>query len=116
MEIVTNLDYDQLDPGIRKTVRWLRSLGYETTDSGDGRSKDLSDTDNLDVPHVAIALPDQCKPAPFGDRIWREIQMFFDDGEAPDAVHVEVSYSARDQRWIVMVYGLDDAMLQGATT
>jgi hypothetical protein len=27
---------DELDPGIRRVVRWLRSLGYETCDPGVG--------------------------------------------------------------------------------
>lgn len=27
------------DPGIRDTVAWLRSLGFNTTDSGDGKTK-----------------------------------------------------------------------------
>jgi hypothetical protein len=34
-----DLDYSQLDPNIRQVVRFLRSRGFETTDSGDGRWK-----------------------------------------------------------------------------
>lgn len=30
------LDYDQLDAGVRETVRLLRLAGFETVDSGDG--------------------------------------------------------------------------------
>lgn len=30
---------DDLDPGIRETVVWLNALGYETCDSGDGKTK-----------------------------------------------------------------------------
>jgi len=33
------IDFSLLDPGIRRTVAWLRGLGFETTDSGDGVSK-----------------------------------------------------------------------------
>jgi hypothetical protein len=46
-------DYSLLDPGIRRLIRWLRSKGYETTDSGDGTTK-LGDPDALDFPHVFI--------------------------------------------------------------
>jgi hypothetical protein len=30
------IDYDELDVGIRETVRWLRDHGFNTCDSGDG--------------------------------------------------------------------------------
>lgn len=49
------IDYDALDPGIRETVRWMRSHGFETTDSGDGVTKlaaGWSRDEVLDVPHV----------------------------------------------------------------
>lgn len=36
---LAQIDYDDLDPGIRDTVRLLRAHGFETTDSGDGVSK-----------------------------------------------------------------------------
>jgi hypothetical protein len=35
----TPMNYDELDPGIRDTVRRLRDAGFDTTDSGDGVSK-----------------------------------------------------------------------------
>ena len=31
---------DDLNPGIRRTVMWLRMMGYQTCDSGDGRTHD----------------------------------------------------------------------------
>jgi len=33
---MTEINYDELDPGIRDIVRILNNLGYQTTDSGDG--------------------------------------------------------------------------------
>lgn len=33
------IDYAELDPGIRDLVRLLRSNGFATTDSGDGKTK-----------------------------------------------------------------------------
>ena len=58
--MVNELDYQQLDPGIRDTVRRLRAAGYQTTDSGDGRSKPQAWFDSgeaLPFPHVFIVLP-----------------------------------------------------------
>jgi hypothetical protein len=33
---VKDFDYEQLDPGIRETVRYLHGCGFITADSGDG--------------------------------------------------------------------------------
>jgi len=53
-----NFDYTQLDPGIRCVVRLLHRWGYETSDSGDGVTKQASgeydERDLMAVPHVVI--------------------------------------------------------------
>lgn len=46
------LDPATLDPGIRRTVLWLRERGYHTTDSGDGVTKIGVMECALDVAHV----------------------------------------------------------------
>jgi len=48
---VAGIDLTVLDPGIRAAVAFMRHHGYETTDSGDGRTKPI-DERVLDVPHV----------------------------------------------------------------
>ncbi len=45
--------YDDLDPGIRELVRWLNDNGFETTDSGDGKSKFKVE----DPPCCAVSFP-----------------------------------------------------------
>jgi len=55
--MIDDFNYDELDPGIRETVKWLRSLGHDTTDSGDGRSKPADwyeSGEALPYPHVYI--------------------------------------------------------------
>lgn len=53
-------NYEELDPGIRETVKFLHSFGYRTTDSGDGVSKPAADPtltvydDYLPYPHVVV--------------------------------------------------------------
>lgn len=37
--MLEEINYEELDPGIREIVRRLRELGWDTTDSGDGASK-----------------------------------------------------------------------------
>ncbi len=51
---VNGVNYDELDPGIRATVRWLRANGFETIDSGDGKTKQdwIAEGAALDFPHV----------------------------------------------------------------
>lgn len=34
------IDLEQLNPGIRRTVAWLREQGFETCDSGDGKTRE----------------------------------------------------------------------------
>lgn len=59
-----NLDYNEIDPGVRETVRWLRERhGFDTFDSGDGVSRidpNLEDHEQLwgIMPHVGI----RCEP------------------------------------------------------
>jgi hypothetical protein len=53
---VTDAD---LDPGIRRTVRWLQAEGFRTTDSGDGVTK-FQGGDPMegacDFPHVVCVV------------------------------------------------------------
>lgn len=67
------LDLSKLDPGVRAFVAFLRSKGFETTDSGDGVTKKPSEDDDTTVlpwPHVFIVtraedLRSEC------DRLWQ---------------------------------------------
>lgn len=53
---MTDINYGALDPGIRETVKFLRSHDFETTDSGDGVSKPKVGR-VFDFPHVFM----QCR-------------------------------------------------------
>lgn len=64
------LDLSMIDPGIRRTVAWLNTHGFRTTDSGDGASKfdptgpyywpDADECGVSRVPHVIIQVtPEQ---------------------------------------------------------
>jgi hypothetical protein len=47
-------DYDKLDPGIREVTRLVRGASFETTDSGDGKTKGEFGSD---YPHVHMIVP-----------------------------------------------------------
>lgn len=53
------MNYNKLDPGIREVVRYLRENGFNTVDSGDGKTKfesgDWDAEELLPMPHVFIA-------------------------------------------------------------
>ena len=71
--IQTNVRVDiageqQLDPGIADVVIMLRNLGFNPTDSGDGRSKPDEERD-FDVKHVACTFnPMNEDPAKAGEQ------------------------------------------------
>lgn len=52
-----SIDYSQLDPGIRVLVWFLNDVGFTTTDSGDGVSKDPDPECVYPAPHVHIFVP-----------------------------------------------------------
>jgi hypothetical protein len=51
---MTDVDYDAIDPGIREVVRALNDHGFETTDSGDGVTKEPDPGEVMPFPHVAV--------------------------------------------------------------
>jgi hypothetical protein len=88
------LDYETLDPGIRMTVRLLRSSGFETTDSGDGRSKSrarFASGEALPFAHVVV------KAEPSSMAATAEVVQWL----LGPKWEVEASYSTVDQRAIL---------------
>lgn len=99
------LDYQQLDPGIRKTVAYLRGLGFDTTDSGDGKTKveAIAAGEALPFPHVCIlAAPDQ---------LVANCRLLQDLIEHVPGAHVEGSYDSADNVAIITVLDCPDEAL-----
>lgn len=107
-----DINYDELDPGIREVVRRLNNAGFTTTDSGDGVSKpEILDGDALDFPHVYMVEMDDIvgesvrlrrlveswgiAVGPVGSKVW--IQASFDPCD--------------DQPSVIMLAGVNDSML-----
>jgi poly(3-hydroxybutyrate) depolymerase len=85
-----------LDPGIRNLVIALHGAGFNTTDSGDGASKDSGD-DVLPYPHVFIvSAPDRMLDDARAVHRW-----LIDHGAT---AKVEASYDPDDSSAIVAVY------------
>jgi len=81
------MNYEELDSGIRDIVRKLREAGFETTDSGDGSKYDTMGG-ALAYPHVFIEVPDA---GSIIDEAHRAATLLGDDWE------VEASYSTRNK-------------------
>jgi len=102
------LDYALLDPGIKETVRFLRQLGFRTTDSGDGVTKPSEgDTGALTFPHVFMMVEPK-KAHQEADRLkW----VLDKHGLLFGEVLIEATYLPIDKLAILMVNFLDDAKL-----
>lgn len=97
-----------LDPGIRRTVTWLRSLGFETTDSGDGASKVGEMECAVDFPHVHMlgttfgGLIDTAKRL---REACRSANLPIESGT------IQATYDPFDGSAVVSLYGIDDAKI-----
>lgn len=100
--VADDFNYEQLDPGIRKTVRVLRNLGYKTTDSGDGVSKfagksdeekaELSAVGTLSMPHVFINVEDPRDLQMEADQLWALVETLSKDGPSDLEPRIEAVY------------------------
>jgi hypothetical protein len=95
----TLAEQQQLDPGIADVVIMLRNLGFNPTDSGDGRSKPDLDRD-FDVKHVACTwspMHEASEPA----------QDFYDDARKLQKVlgsgwKVQATFDPADDSYILL--------------
>lgn len=123
-----DLNYGELDPGIRRTVKLLRDAGFETSDSGDGSK---AETMLCSAPFPMIAIP--VEPAE-GDEIpeWGQgeetankvFELLLDNTADPltwepkvletdePPATVEYSYSALDGIGVVVITNFSDKDLK----
>lgn len=107
-EPTADVPYEQLDPGIRETVRWLNNRGFKTTDSGDGRTKPRS-ARTVEGPHVFITTtPDQMRAE--ADRLWGDLQFLGRVGRS--YAQVEASYDPGIKSAVILLSGVEDTRLQ----
>lgn len=100
------INYDELDPGIRETVRWMRELGFETIDSGDGSKAGWMEG-ALDFPHVVARV----RPRDMIDESHR-LLAWCSVKESRHKVQVEATYDPADCSAILLL-SLDATMPEG---
>lgn len=88
------------DPGIRSTLRWLWSNGFETSDSGDGVAKLSEEYDVLDLilqPHVAVV------PHVLMDTLEQSERLYFLAQQVSDNnVRIEATRSWPERVWTIL--------------
>lgn len=100
---MSDVDYEELDEGIRHVVRYLRGVGYDTTDSGDGLSKFAAGTNDectLRVPHVVVRLDRSHKRPIETARRLRDVLV----GEFGKGWEVQASYDTKDGEALLFAY------------
>ena len=106
------LDYSTLNPGIRRTVQWLREHGYETTDSGDGVTNVGVIEGALEFPHVVIQvhprnLVDEADRL-MGD-LWEAGVCIEPQGVDPSTPCIQATYDpGSSSTGIIMLMGVSD--------
>lgn len=106
-------DLLMLDPGVRALVAFLRSQGFETTDSGDGVTK-FDDAEAageepmdcaLDYPNVFMRVGEGDNPVEEADHLLAVLRSV---GADPRPGEVELSYDPVDGIALLMILDAND--------
>lgn len=114
-EFIDQVNYDELDPGVRNLVRWLRSRGFFTVDSGDGSKVGEQDGARPEA-HVVMLVPPEAI-SHYADHLRR---LLFQEHEVlvtplapePGGIHVAATYDPCDKQAILDLSGVSDSMLK----
>lgn len=98
-----------LNPGIVKTVEWLREQGFNTVDSGDGETHEFEC--DLPMPYVHMRVEDVGQMAAEAQRLERTLRLqkgvntgpCNEDGTAPC---IEAHYNPADGYAIISLYNV----------
>jgi hypothetical protein len=111
-----------LDPGVDRLVRWLRSHGFMTSDSGDGKTKfeqGWTDDDGVCLyAHVVISINNPSELIDEADRLkmllWEEhgIDVEPTPPEPPDPPQMDTLYFVTSRTGMIILKHVDDSMLR----
>lgn len=92
------LDIESLNPGIRVTVRRLRELGFDTIDSGDGKTHEFECDQDMPYVHIRVEPCDMLV----------EAHRLADAVKHIAGATVEASYSPADKVALLHLFGVSD--------
>jgi len=108
--MTNNLDLSSVNPGVRELVRRLNESGFNTTDSGDGKTNIESGMEcAIPIPHVHIVLKALELARPEGGRLLGLLRNW---GLDPEAHQIQLTYSPVDEKTILSLYGFTDEQLR----
>ena len=106
---VPEINFADVQPAMRGVVAWLRQLGFDTTDSGDGVTNVAMGMEGaLDIPHVFMLCASEVAFAE-ADRLWAEVNR-----KGLTGATVQMSYSPEDRECVLSLFGIDDSQFSGA--
>ncbi len=106
-----DIDYAQLNPGIRETVRMLRAHGFDTSDSGDGETHEHECDPEWSYVAIIVAPANLCEEA---DRLVVVLRKYGIEAqpmsmdEDDDAVIVEAMYNPLDGMALLYITNVHD--------
>lgn len=107
-----SLDYESLNPGIRRLVSWLNYNGFTTTDSGDGVTNVITGMEYaLEYPHVVLRVEpteDLVATAKSLCRMLREHGMTIEPVSMPHRPSIQATYDPTDDTAVIVLTGIDD--------
>ena len=104
------LDYNKINPGIRKLVRRLRAARFATTDSGDGVTNVKAGMEGaLAVPHVFMVVS-TCDLAAEADRLRRLVRSW-----GVSCEEITASYNPEDKIGVLALMGVEDSDIKDDT-
>lgn len=125
VKAIDDIKYEELDIGIRNLVRLLRSKGFETTDSGDGKSKFENNTACCAEPVSNVYIEvNATRMVAESHRLMEVIRDNTIEGTLESTIRneelemdvprvlIEASYSPIEGTAILMIHGLLDSDLR----
>jgi hypothetical protein len=110
------MNYEDLNPGIRETVRLLRDNGFATCDSGDGVTREFEC--DIGIPYVHMTIPDKSQLIAEADRLAElltsrgiRLEPLDEDG---GKAYIQADYSPGDGICAISVFGVTDSMLEAS--
>jgi hypothetical protein len=112
---MVDTDIEEMNPGIRRTVAFLRSLGFTTTDSGDGKTHEHEC--DRDEPYVVMSVEEPYELAREADRLCRALENhgIHVTAVGEGAPAIQASYDPANGIGVLDLMGLDDDLLDGTT-
>lgn len=106
------VDITEINPNIRKLVKWLNANCFKTTDSGDGSNYEAGMEGALPFPMVAIVVaPEEIISETDRLCILMSKQFGLRFGAEPEGPNIEASYNPGDGHTMIVLTNVDDSML-----